>query len=91
MFYPLNRSLCIENKLNFDPLHPGVERSSIYATSGTLANGQVSCPNMAIWKLTHILGTVARKAKISSISKESICATSLKVHNRFIPKCYAYS
>ncbi len=35
-------------KLNFDPLG---YKESICATSGTLDNGQASCPNMAILKI----------------------------------------
>ncbi len=34
----------------------GGSLESICATSGTLANGQVSCPNMAILKISPYLG-----------------------------------
>ena len=46
----------------------GGSLGSICATSGTLANGQVSCSNMAILKIGPISVTDARRAKISSIS-----------------------
>ncbi len=67
-----------KNKPKFDPL--GVERG-ICATSGTLANGQVSCPNMAILTIGPYLGNRCPKSEnklnIDPLGwKENICATS---------------
>ncbi len=48
---------------------PFGKKESTRATSGRLANGQLSCPNMAIFENgPGILETAARGAKISSIA-----------------------
>ncbi len=59
----------------------GGSLGSICATSGTLPNGQVSCPNMAILKIGLYLGSHYPYSKIKLNFdplgyKEGICATS---------------
>ena len=65
------------------------KRETICATSGTLANGQVSCPNMASLKFAQYLGNRAHRVKMGSIStpwgRKGVSATSGTLANGQVP------
>ena len=72
--YLSNRFPQSENELNFEPLG---QKESRCAASRILANGQVSCPNIAIVKNSHYLRNRCHRPKICSIltswDRECMC------------------